>query len=165
MEFMRRFVKKYLNPEEPLFIGDVGSLNINGSYAGFYRRRKRPHWKYFGIDLQEGKNVDIVVPHRYEYSNIENGFFDIVISGQTLEHVEYPFKWMWELNRILKMAGLICIIAPWKWKEHETEGYKDFWRIMPSGIKLLLEESNFLVLDVWQGETDTVGIGRKIADL
>ena len=38
--------------------------------------------------------------------------FDIVVSGQTLEHIANPFKIFDELLRVLKTNGIIVIIVP-----------------------------------------------------
>jgi len=174
---MQQFVLKYLDPNEELLIADIGSYGKR-NYRPIFERPKLIKWKYVGIDLLSGPNVDIVVKP-FDYSNIAYGTYDVVISGQTLEHVKYPFLWMRELNRILKLDGLICIICPWLCKQHEgptrksSSSYKDYWRVMESGMRLLLEDSNFKVLDVFQdrkkigsgGIGDTIGIGQKLGDV
>lgn len=156
-KFMEQFVSKYLDPDKELVVADVGSLDLNGSYRPLLAK---PKWKYVGIDLVSGPNVDVVVSHPYNYSNIEDDTYDVVISGQTLEHVGRPFRWMEELNRILKLDGLICVICPWTYGIHENNSYKDYWRVLPSGMELLLEESGFRVLEVFYGDVDTVGIAQ-----
>lgn len=160
-KFMEQFVSKYLNPDEEVTIADVGSLDINGTYYPIFAK---PKWKYVGIDLVSGPNVHLVVPDPYNYSNIADGTYDIVISGQTLEHVGRPFRWIRELNRILKLKGLICVICPWSFTRHEGETYKDYWRVLQSGMELLLKDAGFRVLEVFQGDIDTVGIGQKVGD-
>lgn len=156
--FMTQFVSKYLDSDKKLIIGDVGSLDVNGAYHSLFLK---PKWRYEGIDLIPGSNVDIVVPHPYNYFNIPDNTYDVVISGQTLEHVKYPYLWIKELKRILKPGGLICIITVWNFIKHESEEYKDYWRVLPSGMKALFQEVDLKILEVLQGEIDTVGIGTK----
>ena len=169
--FMEKFVTQ-LNPNEKLKVADIGSFDMNGTYRPLFERTA---WTYVGIDLIQGPNVDLVVPHPYNYSNIEDCTYDVIISGQVLEHVVRPFLWMAELNRILKLGGLICVICPWYEKMHGALHYKDYWRVLPSGMRVLLAESGFEVLKVFRGRGDsiesftrhldigdTVGIGRKI---
>lgn len=159
-KLMEQFAAKYLNPDVELTIADVGSLDINGTYLPIF---SKPKWKYVGIDLVPGANVNIIVPYPYNYSNIKEGTYHVVVSGQTMEHVGNPFQWMRELNRILKLNGLICVICPWLWSVHEGENYKDYWRVLPSGMRYILEENGFKVLEIYQGENDTLGIGQKVA--
>lgn len=169
---MRQFVLDYLDRSRELVIADVGSCGTR-NYRPLFRN---PEWVYVGVDLREGPNVDVVVLP-YDYSVIAEGAYDVVISGQTLEHVEYPFRWMGELSRIVKVGGLVCVICPWLCGQHEgptrrdpDAGYKDYWRVMESGMRLLLEDSCFQVLDVFQDRKrvgsgligDTVGIGRRL---
>lgn len=69
--------KKFVNCS----VLDIGSLDINGNNRYLFRR-----YKYLGIDLGEGKNVDMVCGgHEFNYDTQ----FDIVISTECLEHDEY----------------------------------------------------------------------------
>lgn len=157
-DYMKLFVDRYLDPDLDLMIADVGSLDINGAYRPLF---SKPGWKYVGIDLVSGPNVDLVVPDPLDYSNIEDKVYDVVVSGQTLEHVKYPYRWIKELRRILKPCGLICVITVWKFNRHEGPAYRDYWRVLPSGMRALFEEAGLRILEVLQGEIDTVGIGRR----
>ena len=47
-----------------------------------------------------------------ENSGYENGCFDVVTCMQLLEHVEDPFLVMREINRVLKMGGLLYVSVP-----------------------------------------------------
>src|SRR3954464_9663737 len=60
---------------------DIGSLDINGNNRYLFRR-----YKYIGIDLGEGKNVDLVCSG-HEFNSSDK--FDIVISTECLEHDEH----------------------------------------------------------------------------
>lgn len=162
-KFMEQFVSKYLNPDEELIIADIGSFDVNGSYRPLF---KNPKWEYVGIDMVLGPNVDIKVPDPYNYSNIEDDAYDVIISGQTLEHVGRPFRWMEELNRILKLDGLICVICPWFCGVHRTPHYEDYWRVLQPAMELLLKDTGFKILEAFQGSNiegigDTVGIAQK----
>jgi homoserine trans-succinylase len=78
-----------------------------------------------------------------------------------MEHVTELWSWIKELHRILKFDGDICIIAPSTGKEH-TE--YDYWRIMPKGMKFILEWGGFKKVEVninsgkWN---DVIGTGKK----
>lgn len=117
---------------------DVGSLNVNGTYRKLIESRG---WSYTGLDLQEGDNVDIVADSPYNYP-VSSNSYDIVISGSTMEHVSYIWKWVPELTRILKPGGLLCIVTHWSFPLHRYP--KDYWRIMPDGMELLFDETGVL---------------------
>lgn len=56
----------------------MGSYRVNGSYRHLFDEAK---YCYFGLDMEEGPNVDIVLEYPYDWSSIESDSFDIVISG------------------------------------------------------------------------------------
>jgi SAM-dependent methyltransferase len=140
-ELMKYFVHKYLNTETKLEILDIGSYDVNGSYKDLFQQ---PDWKYWGLDMIEGPNVDIVSKSAYEFGLEKQ--FDVVISGNCLEHVEAPWNWIKEVEKVIKPGGLLCIVTPFSIGEHRYP--VDCWRILPDGYKYLLEkESNFEVIE------------------
>ncbi|KJS17087.1 MAG: hypothetical protein VR69_06095 [Peptococcaceae bacterium BRH_c4b] len=143
---MDNFVDKYLSMFENknLEIIDIGSQDVNGSYKPLFSNQ---NWHYCGCDIAVGKNVDIVLNNVYDWSNIESSSFDVVISGQAFEHIEYFWITIMEIARILKEGGLCCIIAPSGGVEH---GYPvDCWRFYPSGFKALARYSGLELLEVY----------------
>ncbi len=69
---------------------------------------------------------------------INENEFDIILSGQVIEHVKKPWVWLTELKRILKPEGHIITINPVSWHYHEDP--VDCWRMYPEAIKALSEE-------------------------
>lgn len=111
---------------------DVGSRDVNGTFKDFFK-----HCEYTGIDIEEGKNVDIVVePYSYPF---EDESFPYIISGSTLEHVVHPWRWIREVGRLLQKGGKLCVIVPYNHPYHEHP--VDCWRIFPDGMKALFEEA------------------------
>src|SRR6187399_466515 len=82
---MRALVERYLEPGRSLLIGDIGSYDERANYRALCAN---PGWKYVGVDLTEGPNVDVVLPSPYEFP-FPDGHFDALISGQTFEHVKF----------------------------------------------------------------------------
>ncbi|MFN4972690.1 MAG: methyltransferase domain-containing protein [Bacteroidota bacterium] len=70
--------------------------------------------------------------------------YDIVLSGQVIEHVQEIWTWMNELKRVTKKNGLIITINPVSWPYHEAP--IDCWRIFPSGITALAKYCNLEVV-------------------
>lgn len=156
INLMKEFLEKYLNHYDKLKILDVGSRDDLRAYRNLCDNSE---WEYLGVDLRGGYGVDMILERPYDYP-FTDGEFDVVISGQTLEHVEDTHRWIIELNRILKVGGYICIIAPWQAHLHPEP--KDCWRILPDGMKFLLGEiGKFEVLETFIRANDTIGIGKK----
>jgi len=117
----------------PVRLLDVGARDVNGTYRGLVERKG---WKYTGLDLQPGPNVDVVAedPFRYPF---EDEAFDVVISGGTMEHVTEIWRWIPELVRVLRKGGALAICTHWCIQEHRYP--VDCWRIMPDGMKVLFD--------------------------
>jgi 2-polyprenyl-3-methyl-5-hydroxy-6-metoxy-1,4-benzoquinol methylase len=128
---MRYFAEllKQDKKDSPLTIVDFGSKCVNGSYKYLFNN---PQWRYVGIDMDSGSNVDIVLTDPYDWHQIASSSVDVVISGQTFEHAEYMWLSILEIERILKPNGLCCLIAPSTGVEHRFP--VDCWRIYPDGF-------------------------------
>jgi SAM-dependent methyltransferase len=132
---------------------DVGSQNINGCYRSLVSNA----FDYTGLDVSPGNNVDVVSPDLYNWP-IPSNNFDVVISGQCLEHVEDIWLWVKEIYRVCKPCGYAFIIAPWSCGEHRHP--KDCWRIFPDGMKYLLTSvAGFRVIECGRNEKDRNDIG------
>jgi len=116
-------------------------------------------WDWIGLDIIPGRNVDIVSDNPYNYP-LEDSSFDVVISSNTLEHVQDMSSWVKELARITK--DLVWVVAPNAYEEH---GKDDYWRIMPRGMEYLLSDvAGLKIIKVEKSKykpADTVGIARK----
>lgn len=124
--------------EEYANVLDVGSFDVNGNYRNHVELRG---WKYTGLDLVPGKNVDVVAFTPYSYQ-FEDDVFDIVISGSTMEHVKNLQLWVSELSRVLKPKGMLAIITHTHWNYHPHP--VDCWRIMPDGMRYLFDMTGLL---------------------
>ncbi len=102
MNLMREFIEKYDVRKGTII--DIGSLDICGNYRGLF-----PEAKYIGVDIIPGGNVDVIMESDEWYA-IKNA--DVVISGQTLEHVADIPKLLSSIFDVLRPGGLLCIIAP-----------------------------------------------------
>jgi predicted SAM-dependent methyltransferase len=142
---MANFVERFLNSkkDESLIILDLGSQDINGTYKPLFNQ---PGWMYLGIDISDGKNVDIVVSNTYSWKNIPSDYADVFVSGQTFEHIDYIWLTMKEIFRVLKPGGLCCIIAPSSGIEHKYP--IDCWRIYPDGFKALANYADFEIIEI-----------------
>lgn len=138
MNNMQRFRDAYIKAKG-LNILDVGSLDVNGNFKGLFIGHN-----YTGLDIVPGRNVDYVAEDPYVWK-LDDNSFDVVISGSTFEHIQYPELTMNEIERVLKVDGLICLIAPSSGPNH---GYpEDYRRYDVASFKALLEGRQFKVLE------------------
>lgn len=158
---MERFAKSL--PAGPLRIADVGSYDVNGTYKRIFQREG---WSYVGLDVSAGPNVDVVLSGEVEWRNVEDESFDVVVSGQVLEHTRFPWLFVRELARIAKHGAPICIIAPYQWEYHPYP--IDCWRVFPDGLRAVMEYNGLQVSQTYMTDNgdprykgDTVGVGRK----
>lgn len=155
---MKKFVENYLDKSKKLKILDIGSFDLNGSYKELF---DSINWKYYGADIEEGPNVDIILKGEYDLG-IDEESFDVVVSGQCLEHVKDVKLWIEQIKKVVKPGGIVCIIAPWKWPEHKHP--VDCWRILPDGMTFLLKEvCKFKILEVFLRKNDCVGIAKRVS--
>lgn len=90
---MGEFVRKYIPTVRQCTVMDIGSQLIDGQQElGSYKNlfADMPGVTYKGLDMAEGLNVDLVLKSPYNWSDVPANSADFVISGQMLEHVEFP---------------------------------------------------------------------------
>lgn len=155
MELMRRFVERIpgmnLNKtggDGRYTVLDVGSYDVNGCYRPLFNHAE---FNYVGMDIEAGPNVDVILPLSEAYNqNVWNNLFsgnkfDIVISGQCLEHVEYPWETMKCIASVMREGGVGFIIAPSNGGEHRYP--IDCYRYFPDGFKALAKQAKLDVVD------------------
>ncbi len=140
---MAEFCREHLfsRRNEPLTIVDLGSCDYNGSYRPIFDLKP---WRYVGVDLSPGKNVDLVLREAYHWRELKSNSVDALISGQTFEHTEFVWETILEIARVLKPQGLCCIIAPATGDEHRYP--VDCWRIYSDGFRALARYAGLEVL-------------------
>jgi len=108
---MTAFRRRYLDPHatKPLVIVDLGSQDIRGSYRTIF---DRPPWRYVGVDIVPGKNVELVIRDPYNWRELKSNSVDVLISGQTFEHTEFFWETAEEIQRILKPNGFVALSLP-----------------------------------------------------
>ena len=140
---MAEFRREYLTSrrDEELTIIDLGSCDYNGSYRAIFSHAR---WRYLGVDLTPGKNVDLVLRDPYYWRELKSESADVLISGQTFEHTEFFWETILEIARVLKPNGLCCLIAPAAGPEHRYP--LDCWRIYADGFRALARHAGLEVL-------------------
>ena len=142
--FKEAFLKESIG--KPLQILDVGSSDVNGSYRSLFQEAG---WQYTGADIAAGPNVNVVLQSPYDWRELSEAQFDVVVSGQALEHVDFFWITFLEIRRVLKPGGLCCLIAPSSGEEHRYP--VDAFRFYRDGLAAL---ARFARLEVLHVETE-----------
>lgn len=141
---MKYFKETYLNPNMELKILDIGSFDKTGDYNyGLILNEKK--WTYQGLDLREGKNVDIVVENPYDWEEIEDNSYDLIVSGQAFEHIEFFWLTLEQIKRALKPNGLFFLIVPSTGPVHKNP--YDCYRFNEDSMKAMAKYINFQVIE------------------
>jgi SAM-dependent methyltransferase len=153
--------------QSPINVLDVGSMVAEDGQASYRNIVDRfAIARYTGLDMAAGKNVDIVSEDPYKFP-LESESFDLVLSGQAFEHIEFPWLTICEIARVLRPGGSAIVIAPSSGLEHRYP--QDCWRYYPDGMRALAKWAGLECIDAmtnWE-ETkrfmwgDTIGIFYK----
>jgi SAM-dependent methyltransferase len=155
----------------PLFTAGTRVLEIGpDSNPSTYRQQITAPIIWFTADLASqvdaggerlwgsGAGDDLTFPMRTEYDiPAPDAGFDIVVSGQVIEHVRKPWIWMKELARVCAPGGVVVTVNPVSWPYHEAP--IDCWRIYPEGMRALCEDAG---LDVELTQCDSLE-GRPLS--
>ena len=143
---MEWFKNTYLNTNDNLKILDVGSLDESGenNYRNIFNEI---NWSYTGLDIEFGPNVDFIVTDIYNWFEIADNSYDVIISGQFFEHLEYFWLTMSQIERVLKPGGLICIIVPSAGHKHGGD-MLNCYRFHEDGLKAMAKYVNLDIINV-----------------
>jgi len=147
MRLMADFRDRYLGDLQQCTVLDVGAMQKRGQHKSY--RQLFEDYCYTGMDISPGKNVDIV-----GYDGL--GKYDVVISGQAMEHVCRPWDWLKRLASLYR--HYICIIAPNTWPEHRYP--LDTYRYFPDGMRDLFDYAGIVPVEIRKVGKDTIGIGK-----
>ncbi len=116
---------------------EVGSQDINGNVRDFFK-------DYVGLDLFEGKNVDI----RGNAHNLpfKSATFQNVLSLESIEHDDQFWKSIPEMIRVLKPGGKFVLTAPGYFMASH-HGSLDFWRFSKNAVAGLLKNLKDLTVE------------------
>lgn len=153
-----------------LTILDVGGRALNPDKDRSYKaiwQDVTAHKKYYVADIVNGHNVTHHMKEPYSIP-LPDESVDLVVSGQTLEHVKNPFRSVAEMKRCMKKGAFIILIAPSTGPFHDKV---DCWRFLEDSFKAIAEDVGLKVIADWidreapdersQRWKDHVFIGQK----
>ena len=140
----------------PLHTLEVGSFDVNGSARGLFDQTN-----YTGIDIADGPGVDMVLSSHELNGHFLVDSFDLVVSTEALEHDSNPWLTVGQVWDVLKPGGLYIVTARGNsFGEHNPP---DYYRFLPAGMQVLLEQAGFQVLEVSEDPqvSGVFAVGRK----
>ena len=136
------YIQKYAEQLQGPYL-EVGSKDYGNTQdiRSFFSKRDN----YLGLDLSEGKGVDLVMDLTNKFEEIDAKLdgrrFGTIFCLSVLEHCEQPFVMADNMTRLLEKDGKLVISLPFAWQFH---GYpSDYWRFTPEGIKKLFPRLSF----------------------
>lgn len=118
---------------------EIGS-RIHNPVAWWCTNRDLAQGQWTGIDMQDGKGVDLVAD-MHDLPDEWEGRFSGVVCSEVMEHVARPWLALPELRRVMAPGSLLVVTTLFAFPEH---GYPDdFYRYSRSGLRLLLEDAGF----------------------
>lgn len=137
-----RYAKQFFQIEDRVL--EIGPDSDPSTYEAIVSKSTRVRWETVGLEKPAKKIV--TSPYSYQY---DSESFDVILSGQVLEHIRKPWLWIEECARLLKPGGHLITIVPVSWPYHEAP--VDCWRIYPEGMKALHEHANLKTSFTWFG--------------
>jgi len=113
---------------------------------------------YLGVDLEMNPNAE----HHIGFDSkttLPDGFADIILSNQVLEHVDTPSGYLQEAMRLLKPGGHVICTTHGYWFYHPTPN--DYWRWTSSGLRKTIEAEGFHI-SVFQGVLGLAASGLQL---
>lgn len=128
MRWVGQQVEKYGNEGVAL---EIGSKCVSSGIADLFPN-------YIGIDLEEGKNVNIVMDAYDISQRFKENSFDIVLCLYVLEHVPDIKGILEQINYALRKGGHFYVSVPLF--DYPTHGYtnkeaKDYWRFSEDSVR------------------------------
>jgi len=94
-------------------------LDIGCATGDFLKTARDKGWDVYGVEAskiaveiaKEKYGLD-VINQNFEEAGFENNFFDVIVAGDILEHVDDPKGFLLKIHKILKPGGILCIAVP-----------------------------------------------------
>ena len=124
---------------EECIVVEIGSLQVPGQ-EGF--ADMRPFFcdgcVYFGVDMRDGTGVDMVADAE-EGIPLDDGYADVLLCLDTLEHVRRPWKVFAECARLLdKQYGVAIFTTVFNFQVHDFPN--DYWRMTGECMRAMFDD-------------------------
>ncbi|MFH1402799.1 MAG: class I SAM-dependent methyltransferase [Candidatus Altiarchaeota archaeon] len=129
---------KFLSDRKDLVLADFG---CGGKpYKNVFERYVSKH---IGVDIPLNDDADVFFDEKGR-ADLPDNSVDVVVSTQTLEHVDNPVFFLEEIRRVLKPGGLLITSTHGCFFYHPCPG--DFWRWTAEGLKKQITNSGYHII-------------------
>ncbi len=137
-----------LKPETKGNLLEIGAR----ARSGVVRRQYTPEgWTYTGFDIVKGENVDVIGDAHKLSSYLPAENYDAVMGVAVLEHLIMPWKFVIEVNRVMKTGGLGFFLTVQCWPLHDQPW--DFWRFSAEAwASLFNQHTGFEIIEAKVGQ-------------
>ncbi|MCX6796611.1 MAG: methyltransferase domain-containing protein [Candidatus Falkowbacteria bacterium] len=105
--------------------------------------KKAATYTYF--DKTKNSNTDYFGdPSHLPFSDAS---FDTVISCEFMEHLEKPWLFVEEINRILKSGGICVLTTPFLYPRHNRGQDFDYYRFTHNGLASIFKQNDFTIIE------------------
>jgi len=146
-ENSRLLFEKYAVPkfEESSMVLEIGPNQFPSLYQTIVGDM---YTDWHTLDVYDSSDLTYSNSQEYQF-DVPDNHYCVVLSGQVLEHVKKPWRWLPEIARVTKPGGLVITINPVSWPYHEAP--VDCWRAYPEGMKALYEDAGLeMLLSNWE---------------
>jgi len=106
----RKKILKWLIHGKVLDMGSIGHGELKPTLHHFLK--DIDVGEVIGLDIKNGKDVDIVLDLNKKEYPIKSDSYDTIIAGEIIEHLDLPFNFLKECKRILKPNGRLIVTTP-----------------------------------------------------
>jgi methyltransferase family protein len=124
--------------------------------ASHVRKHRIPQtMRYVGTDIVEAPNVNVVGDAHRLSSLFQKNEFDAMYAAYVFEHLLMPWKVVLEMNKIMKITGIVMVLTHHTWPLHEQPW--DFWRYSDNAWHALFNRfTGFRVVATAMGEPSSI---------
>lgn len=124
LAYLKRLMPSVSGPILEIGSKDYGNTS---SFRDFYLG-----CEYVGIDMEPGKNVDLVVDLTQGIGELRTNHFALGVCCSVLEHVRRPWLLAEHLTSVIRAGGALYMSVPWVWRYHPYPD--DYFRFSWRGI-------------------------------
>jgi hypothetical protein len=149
LTYLKRFNPSVSGPILEIGSKDYGSTS---SFREFYSGQE-----YIGIDMEPGKNVDLVIDLTKGAAGLQTDYFALGICCSVLEHVRKPWVFAEHLTSVMRAGGALYMSVPWVWRYHAYPD--DYFRFSWRGVMELFPEF------VWSNICYSTNVPNEFVDI
>lgn len=141
---MKWFKETYLDIEKGLDILDISSIDTTKEFV-YGKIFEEENWNYTLISNKNYSDVDIVVNDIYNWYEIEDDTYDVIVSSHFFEHLDFFWLTLSQIERVLKPGGIVCIIVPSTGGKHDYD-LANCYRFHTGGLHAMAKYIGFEII-------------------